>query len=78
MSIEAGVGYTKSEVDTSATVTVEDDTMCYYVNASLTLAPGVYVVPEIGVFDFGDYEVGSTSTSEGQRLYYGAKVQIDF
>ena len=78
VSVEAGVGYTKSEVDIAPAVTVEDDTMCYYVNASITLANGVYIVPEIGIFDFGDLDVGSTSTKEGQRLYYGAKFQLDF
>jgi len=78
VSIEGGVGMVKNEVKDSTGTKIKDDTICYYVNAPITLAPGVQIVPEIGAFNFGDYEVGGTKTSEGQRVYYGAKFQIDF
>ena len=79
LQLEAGVGYINGEVDTAPGVTVTDDTMAYYVNAVITLAPGVYIIPEIGMYDFGDLEVtGQADTDEGEFLYYGAKFQIDF
>jgi hypothetical protein len=78
VSLEAGVGLVKNEVKNSTGTKIKDDTICYYVNAPITLAPGVQIVPEIGVFNYGDYEVGGTKTKEGQRVYYGAKFQIDF
>jgi hypothetical protein len=76
--LEAGIGYIKSEVDAASGTTLKDDTVSYYVNAVVTLANGVYIVPEIGIFDYGDFENGSTTIKEGKRLYYGAKFQIDF
>ena len=79
VSIEAGIGYTKSEVDIATGTTLEDDTMAYYVNVPITLAKGVYIIPEIGFYDYGDLEItGVADQTEGQRLYYGAKFQIDF
>jgi len=82
LQFEAGVGYINGEVDfnDAGTIrTVTDDTMAYYVNAVITLAPGVYVIPEIGMYDFGDLEqTGLANVDEGEFLYYGAKFQIDF
>jgi hypothetical protein len=45
------------------------------VQAAVTLAPGVYIVPEIGYQDFMDNAAGN---DEGYQWYAGAKWQIDF
>jgi hypothetical protein len=41
----------------------------------ISLAPGVYLVPEIGYIDFLDDVNGN---DEGDQIYGGAKWRIDF
>ncbi len=67
-TFEAGYGFVTSEIDT---VAGDDDARTYYANATVTLAPGVFFVPEIGRFD--GVEAGDTETT-----YYGIKWQINF
>ena len=78
--LEAGVGYMKNEVDLIGTSgSMEGDAITYYFQAPITLAPGVFVVPEISIFDLGDNETtGSTTVDNGTRITYGAKFQINF
>ena len=66
-TVEAGYGYNQTELDDND----EDESATYYINTTIHLAPGVFVVPEIGVLD-GD-EDGDTET-----IYYGMKWQINF
>lgn len=68
LTLEAGYGYVSTELDTAAN---DDECASYYVNATVTLAPGVFFVPEIGVFD------GQENT-DVETLYYGVKWQINF
>jgi hypothetical protein len=67
--IEAGYGYVETELD--VTGSTKDKAQSYYLNSTVTMAPGVFFVPEIGVID-GD-ENGDTETT-----YFGAKWQINF
>jgi len=67
LTFEAGYGFTETELDGQD----EDKQQAYYANASITLAPGVFVVPEVGFYD-GD------ETGDEEALYYGAKWQINF
>ena len=68
-TFEAGYGYAKTEFDEAAS---DDDTAtAYYLQSVITLAPGVYVIPEIGVVDGED-------AGEEKNTYYGAKWQINF
>ncbi|MCP4581014.1 MAG: hypothetical protein GY839_05310, partial [candidate division Zixibacteria bacterium] len=46
---EAGYGYTQYELDTSGADSVANQS--YYINASVTLVPGFFIVPEIGILD---------------------------
>jgi hypothetical protein len=82
VAIEAGIGYIHSEVDDStpgSNITGEQACTTYYVQVPITLAPGVFIVPEISIFDLGDVKVtGSADTDMGQVAYYGAKFQINF
>jgi len=72
-SIEAGYGYTEAELDrTSAR---EDGSESYYVQTTITLAPGVFLVPEIGI---RDNKTDKTGAEESEIIYYGAKWQINF
>jgi len=77
-TFEAGYSYDHNELDVLPGVTGENDPTHWYVNATITLAPGVFIVPEVGMFDFGDDDVGGVSTDRGDCVYYGAKWQINF
>ncbi len=75
ISLETGIGYTESELDDSNAATREDDNLAYYLQAIVNLAPGVSIVPEIGVIDYKDTAAG---VDEGDRTYFGIKWQINF
>lgn len=78
LQVEAGIGYVDAEVDTGPGTSLDDDTLAFYVNAVITLAPGVYVVPEIGFYDdYADVD-SDTDLDDGRLIYAGAKFQIDF
>ena len=65
-AFEIGYGWAETDV-----ANVEDEVATYYVQSSITLAPGVFITPEIGMFD-GD------ESGDEETLYYGAKWQINF
>jgi hypothetical protein len=69
---EAGAGYCSDDNDAAKN---DDNAWAGYLQAVVTLAPGVYIVPEVGYFDFMDNADGE---DEGYRWYAGAKWQIDF
>ena len=71
VKMEAGYGYTRSELDTAGAR--EDDARVYYLNTTLTLAPGVFVVPEIGRLD-----LNGPSPGDMDCIYGGMKWQINF
>ncbi len=66
-TVEAGYGYTQTELDHHD----DDELDAYYINTTITLAPGVFVIPEVGFFD--GKESGDT-----EMVYYGLKWQINF
>jgi len=68
-ALEAGVGYVETELDMANAV--DDDATSYYFQAPITLAPGVFIVPEIGVIDY-------KQATQDEITYYGAKWQINF
>jgi hypothetical protein len=79
-AVEGGFGYKNNTIDALG-VEVETTNMSYYVNFPITLADGVFITPEIGVFDNGDLETnvaGIADVSQGQDTYFGAKWQINF
>ena len=67
--LEAGVGFVKTELDEANST--KDEVIAYYVQAPITLAPGVFIVPEFGVFDYKE-------TEQSETTYFGAKWQINF
>jgi hypothetical protein len=72
-TVEAGYGYTTNEADQPGAG--DNPTQAYYIQTIITLAKGVYIVPEIGVVDLMTTAGGA---DEGSVIYYGAKTQIDF
>jgi len=67
-NMEAGYGGVKTELDNSS---ADDKVASYYLNATVTLAPGVFFVPEIGRID-GD------ENGDQEVTYAGIKWQINF
>ena len=77
LTFEAGYGYLYTDSD--APGEDDGDTHSIYLQAVISMAPGVYLLPEVGYFDFGDdFSAGGTGQDAGDQLYIGAKWQIDF
>lgn len=72
LSFEVGYGYLEHELDGAVE---KDDTASGYVNAVITFAPGVFIVPEVGMVDYGK---SGTGADQGDDFYFGAKWQINF
>jgi len=73
LTLEAGCGYTAADSDDSSLE--KDKTQAYYVQAVISPAKGVYIIPEIGKYDYKDDTSGA---DEGTKTYFGAKWQINF
>ncbi|MCG8635946.1 MAG: hypothetical protein MI863_19095 [Desulfobacterales bacterium] len=67
--LEAGYGYANTELDQAGAQ--EDEVATYYLQSVITLAPGVMVIPEIGMID-------GEESGDIERTYFGAKWQINF
>jgi hypothetical protein len=80
LGVEAGYGYNvnsyDSDIKDSSGNAVKDDVaMQYYVQLPITLADGVFIIPEVGKMDFDE---DATGAKEGDITYLGAKFQINF
>ena len=76
-AFEAGYSADSNEVDVAGG-TAKNKPSHWYVNATLTLAPGVYIIPEVGYFDFGDLELPTGDVAQGDATYYGVEWKINF
>ena len=67
-TVELGYGAAEQERDSWDD---SDEVSSVYLNSTITFAPGVFVVPEVGLIDFDE---------DGQKeiTYVGAKWQINF
>jgi hypothetical protein len=75
LTLEGGVGYRESSSDVKG---VNDaDVWAYYVQGVVSLAPGVWMIPEAGYYNFGDV-FAVDGKDGGDQFYLGAKWQIDF
>ncbi len=74
IGVEAGFGHVTGEDDPSGKNN-NDEAWAFYLQAPITLAQGVSVVPEIGHYD---YEKDDANDGEGYETYFGAKWQINF
>jgi hypothetical protein len=73
VSLEAGWGYREDSPDGNGLD--DQETWNAYVQLPLVLAPGVFVIPEGGYYDYGDNVNGNDA---GSQWYVGGKWQIDF
>ena len=73
LSFEAGFGYRQDDLDVSGSE--KDKAWELYAQSVIVLAPGVYVVPEVGYTDYMD---NAADLDEGDAFWLGAKWQIDF
>jgi hypothetical protein len=74
LKFEVGAGYRNDEPDDVDGIE-EDEMWQIYGQAVITLAPGVFLIPEVGYLDKMDNFLGE---DEGYQWYAGAKWQIDF
>jgi hypothetical protein len=76
LTFEAGGGY-RSDNPTDAPDGFDNvqNVWAVYGQAVIVMAPGVYVIPEVGYYDYGD---DYTDADAGDAFYAGAKWQIDF
>jgi hypothetical protein len=73
IGLEVGYGHVEHELDVAGSEA--DETDSYYVQATINLAKGCFIVPEIGKVDFKESAAGA---DQGEQTYYGAKWQINF
>jgi hypothetical protein len=73
LTFEGGVGYESYELDVDNAPT--EALMQYYLNATINIAPGFFIVPEIGMVT---YDPDVDNAPEPERFYAGAKWQINF
>ena len=73
---ETGIGYlrNKSKGENKSS----NEYYAVYLQSLVTLAPGVFLVPEIGYIDFGEVTGTGPERGLGELWYLGAKWQIDF
>jgi hypothetical protein len=72
-TIEAGVGTESYEVDVANAP--KEMLLQYYLNATINVAPGFFIVPEVGMVT---YDPDVAGAPEPERFYFGAKWQINF
>ena len=76
-SFEAGFGYRRDNTDDSQGPVDDKDTAPWavYLQSVIALAPGVYVIPEVGYYD---YDNNTDGDDAGSQFYIGGKWQINF
>jgi hypothetical protein len=75
LRFEAGFGFRQDNADGAPGFSQKDEMWVTYLQAMITMAPGVFLCPEVGYYDYMD---GVNGDSQGNMWYAGAKWQIDF
>jgi hypothetical protein len=76
LSFEVGGGWRQDDPKDAPSTADEKTTLwAVYGQSVIALAPGVYLIPEIGYYDKGD---SAADVDQGDLWYAGAKWQIDF
>jgi hypothetical protein len=73
LSFEGGFGYRNDNTDGFDTRNTSP--WAAYVQSVIALAPGVYVIPEVGYYDYDNDAAGD---DQGSLFYLGGKWQINF
>jgi hypothetical protein len=77
MGVEGGYGYNVNSYDDGYSKD-DDNAMMYYVQLPLTLADGVFIIPEVTIADHADDVVAGAKVKGGKETLLGAKFQINF
>jgi hypothetical protein len=76
VNLEAGFGWRKDDPD--ANYLTDATYWSAYANATIALAPGVWIIPEVSYFDWGESNIDVNDNDLGKEILVGAKWQIDF
>lgn len=77
IKFEGGVGFIMNERENGTKE--EQETWAYYVQMSWSPTRNVFIIPELGIVDYGDREVtGAADVDLGSATYFGVKWQINF
>ncbi len=76
LTVEAGYGYEEADLDNSGRD--EDWVEQYYLNATINITKGFFIVPEIGLIQGERGQAPGVATNEPDVFYMGAKWQINF
>ena len=80
LTLEGGIGWAYTDFDDGFEVD-KNTYLEYYLQAVYQMAPGVFLIPEVGYRDFGKAkfnEAGVSDVDLGSLFYLGAKWQINF
>jgi hypothetical protein len=75
LSFELGGGYMVNDPKDADINDEKTKSYSVYLNSTIALAPGVFIVPEVGILEFGNTP---TDEDQGNQFYLGAKWQINF
>jgi len=73
LSFEGGFGYRNDNTDGGGVRNTSP--WAVYVQSVIALAPGVYIIPEVGYYDYDNNAAGK---DQGSLFYLGGKWQINF
>jgi hypothetical protein len=79
-TIEAGYGYQYAELDVDGPAGDGESVWQAYLNATIDIAPGFFIVPEVGYasYDYVDGRFAGQGDPNPNIFYAGAKWQINF
>jgi hypothetical protein len=75
LSFELGGGYMQNDPKDADVNDEKTKSYSVYLNSTIALAPGVFLVPEVGMLAFGN---NPEDEDQGSEFYLGAKWQINF
>jgi len=80
MTIEGGGGYQYAELDVDGALGDGESVWQVYLNTTINIAPGFFIVPEIGYasYDYAFVEIPGQEEPSPNIFYAGAKWQINF
>jgi hypothetical protein len=79
MKLEGGFGAIQNKQDQAVGIESKQTTLAYYLQLAYSPVKNVFLVPEFGYVDYGDYEVsGQADNDLGGAWYLGMKWQINF
>jgi hypothetical protein len=75
LSFELGGGYMVNDPKDADVNDEKTKSYSVYLNSTIALAPGVFIIPEVGMLAFGN---NPEDDDQGSQFYLGAKWQINF